>query len=83
MYQKHNPTREAKRAVREYIEWWKSWKTFGLPKAGGVDDQEAEWVEAIEVVNAAFNRVEREAQIEAERQAEKQRQGSSKPRRRF
>ena len=35
-----------------------------MPKDGGLDNQDAEWVEAMQVVESAHRRVERETQEE-------------------
>lgn len=51
------------------MEWWNDWKIFGNPKDGGLDNQEAEWVDAVRLINVAYQKVEQEEQEEQARQA--------------
>ncbi len=55
-----NPTTESLRAEGEALEAYHLFHMLGkqLPTPGGTDDQEAEWVEQINCMTAAFNEVE-------------------------
>ncbi len=54
------------------MEWWNDWKTFGMPRDGGLSNQEAEWVDAVRLINIAFDKVEIEAEEEARLAQQKQ-----------
>lgn len=44
-----------------------------MPRDGGVEAQDFEWVEAMQVVEAASRSVEREIQVEAEKEKPRKR----------
>ena len=64
------PTREVVEAASWALEAHSEFETFGMPRDGGLENQDAEWVEAIECVKHAYSKAEREIeQAQEERQA--------------
>lgn len=63
-----------------YVDDYMRWRTFGLKDSGGYDDQEAEYLDAIEIIKMAWDTAEREAQEEARRRAEAQSKGKGRRR---
>jgi len=55
-----NPSSESLRAEGEALEAYHLFNMTGkqMPSSGGTDDQEAEWVEQINCITAAYNEVE-------------------------
>lgn len=54
-----------------YVDDFMRWRTFGFKNGGGYDDQEAEYLDALEICKMAWDTAEREAQEEARRRSEK------------
>lgn len=80
------PSREVKRAYDEALDEYMTYKNFGkrFPNEGGLDDQPAEWVEAVLCLQGAEDRAtslikdeieeeNRKKQAEAERKAKAKR----------
>ncbi len=66
----YKPTREARKAAYDAVENYALFKTFGMPKAGGYDDQDAEWVDGINACTYSMQKVEAELERKAQREAE-------------
>lgn len=58
------------------------WRTFGFKRDGGYDDQEAEYLDGIEVCKRAYEMAEWEAK-EEQRQRQEAEAKRKKPRRRL
>lgn len=65
------PTREVVQAASWAFDAYTEFQTFGKPNSGGLEDQDAEWVEAIEAVKHAYAKAERELEREEAARQEK------------
>ena len=63
-----------------YVEDYIRWRTFGFKHDGGLDNQEAEYVDAIEICKMAWEMVERERQEEERRRTESASKGKGRRR---
>lgn len=79
---KFRPTREQRRAVRIYLDSYSKWKLIGMPNSGGYGEQEAEWVDSIEVMEEAYRRAEYLLKQEADEKQKREQESQGGKRRR-
>jgi hypothetical protein len=72
--------KEQVRAAEMYVEDFMRWRTFGFKGSGGYDDQEAEYLDSIEICKMAFDTAENEAREEARRRSEQESKGKGRRR---
>jgi hypothetical protein len=70
LYEKYKPTREIVYAASGYVDDFYRWRTFGFKDTGGMNDQEAEYLDAIEVCKMAWDVANREAEEDARKRAD-------------
>jgi hypothetical protein len=63
-----------------YVDNYYRWRTFGFKDSGGYDDQEAEYLDAIEICKLAWDTAEREAKEEQRRREETASKGKGRRR---
>lgn len=80
---KYKPTKEIRRAAEAYVNDYMRWRTFGFKFDGGYDDQEAEYLDALEVCKMAWESVRREVEEEDRRRQEAASKKGGKQRRRL
>lgn len=72
--------KETIKAAERYVDDYMRWRTFGFKDSGAYNDQEAEYIDALEVCKIAWDVAEREAKEEANRNAAAQSKGKGRKR---